>query len=62
MHMKNSRMDVVLVVAGLLLLADKAMAFPIMLGTAVPDGGSTALFLVAGLAGVGLFRRFTGRR
>ena len=53
-------MYIVLVVAGLLLLADKAMAFPIMLGDlrGVPDGGSTALLLVAGLAGLGLIRRF----
>jgi hypothetical protein len=57
--MKNSKTYIVLVVAGLLLFADKAMAFPIILAfPTVPDGGSTALLLVAGLAGLGLFRRF----
>ena len=57
--MNKTNKYIVLVVAGLLLLADKAMAFPAMLGTPVlPDGGSTALLLVAGLAGLGLVRRF----
>jgi hypothetical protein len=58
--MKNSKMHIVLIVAGLLLLADKAMAFPITLGfPTVPDGGSTALLLVAGLGGLALLRRFS---
>ena len=57
--MKNSKTYIVLVVAVLLLCADKAMAFPIILGfPTVPDGGSTALLLVAGLGGLGLLRRF----
>jgi hypothetical protein len=61
--MKNSKMYIVLVVAGLLLLADKAMAFPIILGfPTVPDGGSSALLLVAALVGLGCFRRFVRPR
>lgn len=59
--MNKTNKYIVLVVAGLLLLADKAMAFPVMLGDpvpAVPDGGLTALLLVAGLGGLALFRRF----
>jgi hypothetical protein len=60
--MKNSRTSIVLLVAGLSLLADKTMAFPITLATnEVPDGGTTALLLAAGLAGVGLLRRFARR-
>jgi hypothetical protein len=54
--MNNSKMYIVLVVAGLLFFADKAMAFPV--GGSVPDGGSTALLLTAGLGGLGLLRRF----
>ena len=50
--MRNTILSYTLAVAGLLLLADKAMAFPIMLGTpAVPDGGSSALLLVVGMGG-----------
>lgn len=57
--MKNSKTYIVLIVAGLLLCADKAMAFPIILGFGtVPDGGSTALLLVEGLGGLALLRRF----
>ena len=57
--MNNSKLYIVLIVAGLLSFADKAMAFPAILGFAtVPDGGSTALLLVAGLAGLGFIRRF----
>jgi hypothetical protein len=57
--MNSSKLYIVLIVAGLLSFADKAMAFPVMLGFAtVPDGGSTALLLVAGLGGLGLLRRF----
>jgi hypothetical protein len=59
--MMNSKTSIVLLAAGMLLLADKAMASPIMLGLGVPDGGSTALLLLMGLAGMGLLRRF-GRR
>lgn len=51
--MRNTTMAYVVAAAGLLLLADKATASPIMLGTpSVPDGGSTALLLFAGLGGV----------
>ena len=58
--MKNSKTYIVLIVAGLLLCADKAMAFPAILASpyVMPDGGSTALLLVAGLGGLGLLRRF----
>ena len=59
MHMNNSKTYILLIASGLLLLADRAMAFPVTLGfDAVPDGGSTALLLVAGLGGVALLRRF----
>ena len=59
-NMNNTNKYIVLVVASLLLLADKATAFPAILGSPVqiPDGGATALLLVAGLAGLGLIRRF----
>jgi len=61
--MTKSKTSVVLLVAGVLLLANKAMAFPIMFAkTEVPDGGTTALLLVVGLAGVGLLRRFARRQ
>jgi hypothetical protein len=57
--MNKTNKYIVLVVAGLLLLADKAMAFPNALAFATtPDGGSTALLLVAGLGGLALLRRF----
>jgi hypothetical protein len=56
--MKTSVMPVTLAVTGLILLADKAMAFPIMLGfPTVPDGGSTALLLIGALGGLALVRR-----
>lgn len=59
--MNNTNKYIVLVVAGLLLLADKAMAFPVILGVPipdVPDAGATALLLAAGLGGLALVRRF----
>jgi hypothetical protein len=61
--MNTSKLHIVLAVSGLLLLADKAMAFPAMLADfTVPDGGSTALLLAAGLGGFALLRRFTGKK
>jgi hypothetical protein len=60
--MKNSRMYIVLVVAGLLLLADKAMAQVGPADFRVPEGGATALLLATGLGGLALLRRFSKSR
>jgi hypothetical protein len=55
-YMKNSRLFVGLLVAGIALLANSALAGG-GLPPAVPDGGSSALLLVISLAGLTFVRK-----
>jgi hypothetical protein len=57
-YMKNSRLFVMLLVAGIALVANSAWAGgPGTPGTPVPDGGSSALLLVISLAGLKFGRK-----
>jgi hypothetical protein len=55
-YMKNSRLFAMLLVAGIALLANSALADGGVIPS-VPDGGSSALLLVISLAGLTFVRK-----
>jgi hypothetical protein len=56
-YMKNSRLFVGLLVAGIALLANSAWASVTTPPPSVPDGGSSALLLAISLAGLTFVRK-----